>query len=137
MIDDRATPAQREALKTVLHGQETEEAATHWWVFCEMSDTIHETLYKPIELEVDIEARTARATIPGVLDASGTPIRPPHSDDEHRVQIRIPNGIEFELAEIGSASSKTGPEAAIEFELSKSYGHFNELRHSGTGVVRT
>ena len=49
------------------------------------------------------------------------------------VRIDIPNGIEFELAEIGSASTKaTG---SIELDLDDSYGQFNLLRHSGTGVV--
>jgi hypothetical protein len=50
------------------------------------------------------------------------------------VRIAIPNGIEFEIAEIGSASTKaTGP---IALDLNDSYGQFNLLRHSGTGVVR-
>jgi hypothetical protein len=49
------------------------------------------------------------------------------------VRIDIPNGIEFELAEIGMASSKSsGP---IALDLKDSYGQFNIIRHSGTGVV--
>ena len=135
VIDERADEKQRKALETILHGKETEEAATHWWVFCAMSDTIHDTLFKPIDFEVDIEGRTARAVIPGVLESTGSPIRPPHSDGEHRVRIDIPNGIEFELAEMGSATTKTGSESAVELDLKDSYGQFNLLRHSGTGVV--
>jgi hypothetical protein len=51
------------------------------------------------------------------------------------VRIDIPNGIEFEIAEIGSASTKaTGP---IDLDLNDSYGQFNIIRHSGTGVVHT
>ncbi len=134
IIDERADAAQRQALTKVLHGEETDEAATHWWVFRAMSSTLHETLFMPIEFEVDIEARTARVAIPGVLESTGRPIRAPHGGDEHRVRIDIPTGIEFELAEIGSASTKaTG---AIELDLRDSYGQFNVLRHSGSGVVR-
>ena len=135
VIDARADEAQRAALKTVLHGGETDEAATHWWVFHAMSDTIHETLYKPIDLTLDIDARTAKLSIPGVLDASGTPIRPPHSDGEHRARIDIPGGIEFEFAEIGSASCKTAEGAAIVLDLNESYGQWNVLRHGPSGVV--
>lgn len=135
IIDERADARQRDALETVLHGKETDEAATHWWVFRAMSDTVHETLFKPIEFEVDIDARTARAVIPGVLDSTGCPIRPPHSDGEHRVRIDIPNGIEFEFAEIGSATTRTGQEAAVRLDLKNSYGQFNRLRHSNSGVV--
>jgi hypothetical protein len=71
--------------------------------------------------------------IPGILEATGRPIVSPATGDEHRVRIDIPNGIEFELAEIGSATTRaTGP---ITLDLTDTYGQFNVLRHSGTGVV--
>ena len=134
VIDERADDAQREALRGVLHGEETNEAATHWWVFRAMCETVHPTLYKPIEYEVDFDARTARVSIPGVLESNGRPIRSPHGGGEHRVRIDIPGGIEFEQAEIGSASTKTmGP---IALDLHDSYGQWNIVRHSPTGVVR-
>ncbi len=134
IIDERAGERQREALKTVVHGGETAEAATHWWVFHAMSDTVHETLYRPIDFEVDIDARTARVSIPGVLESTGYPIRSPHGGEEHRVRIDIPNGIEFELAEIGQAT--TTAEGAIKLDLAGSYGQFSLLRHSPMGIVR-
>ena len=138
IIEEKAGEEQRIALETVLHGKETEEAATHWWVFHAMSDTIHPTLYKPIEFEVDIAEVTAKVSIPGVVESVGGPIRPDHTQDSvHRVQIVIPGGIEFEVAEMGSASSKTGSDSAVELDLTDSYGQWNILKHSGTGVVRT
>ena len=136
IIEDTASDEQRAALETILHGHETEEAATHWWVYNAMSDTIHPTLSKPINLEMDMDARTAKLSIPGVIESTGSPIRPDHtSDAEHRVRIDIPDGIEFTFAEIGSASSQTGPEAAVTLELKDSYGQWSALRHSGTGIV--
>jgi hypothetical protein len=133
IIDERADPAQRHALATILHGGETRDAATHWWVFHAMSRTVHEPIFKPIEFEVDIDRRRARVLIPGVLESSGRPIRSPATGDEHRVRIDIPNGIEFELAEIGSATTRAS--GAIALDLNDTYGQFNILRHSGTGVV--
>jgi hypothetical protein len=59
----------------------------------------------------------------------------PATGDQHRVRIDIPNGIEFEIAEIGSASTKAS--GRIELELNDTYGQFNVVRHSGTGVIRT
>jgi len=136
VIDENANGEQRTALETILHGGETEDAATHWWVFRAMSDTIHPTLYKPIDFEVDMETVSARAYIPGVLESTGSPIRPDHTKDSvHRAQIVIPRGIEFEVAEMGSASTKTGSESAIALNLKDSYGQWNELRHSGAGIV--
>ena len=135
IIDERADGRQRDALIKILHGEETEEGATHWWVYRTMSDTVHEPLFKTIQYEVDIEARTARVGIPGVLESVGRPIKSPATGQEHRVRIDIPKGIEFEFAEIGSATS-TGT-AAIRLDLKDTYGQFNRLRHSGTGVVHS
>lgn len=133
IIDERADDAQRAALETVLHGGETDEGKTHWWVYKAMCETVHPTLVKPIDLELEIEARTARVSIPGVLESSGRPIMPPHGGGPHRVQIAMPDGIEFELAEIGSAS--TSASGAIGLELEDSYGQWSVLRHSGSGVM--
>jgi hypothetical protein len=133
IIDERADTAQRQALATILHGGETRDAATHWWVFHAMSSSVHEPVFKPIEFEVDIGQRRARVVIPGVLESSGRPIRSPATGDEHRVRIDIPNGIEFEIAEIGSATTKAS--GAITLELNDTYGQFSVLRHSGAGVI--
>lgn len=132
IIDERATAAQAEALHKVLLGEDTDEGATHWWVFRMMSRTIHPLLRKPIHYEVDLEARTARVSIPGVLESVGRPIKGA-TGQEHRVRIEIPDGIEFERAEIGSATT-TG-QGAISLDLKDTYGQFNRLRHSGRGVV--
>ena len=133
VIDERADARQREALVKILHGEETEEGATHWWVYRAMSDTIHEPLFKPIDYEVDIEARSARVMIPDVLESIGSPIKSPATGQEHRVRIDIPDGSEFEFAEVGSAT--TTSTAAIKLDLKETYGQFNVLRHSGRGVV--
>jgi len=133
IVDERADPRQRQALTRIVHGEETEEGATHWWVYRSMSDTVHETLVKPIAFDVDVDARTARVTIPGVLESIGRPIVSPATGSQHRVRINIPNGIEFEDAEIGSAT--TSATAAIRLDLADTYGQFNRLRHSGKGVV--
>jgi len=135
VIDEHADARQREALTRILHGEETEEGATHWWVYRSMSDTVHQPLFRPIHFDVNIEARSARVAIPGVLESSARPIRSPATGQEHRVRIDIPNGIEFELAEIGSAT--TTATAAIRLDLKDTYGQFNRLRHSGKGVTHS
>jgi hypothetical protein len=133
IIDAHANAAQREALIKLLHGEETDEAATHWWVFHAMSETVHPALFKPIRFEADIEARTASVSIPSILTSTGRPIKSPVTGQDHRVRIDIPSGIEFKQAEIGSASAQV--KGAISFELIDSYGQFNRLRHSGGGIV--
>jgi hypothetical protein len=133
IVDERADARQREALVKILHGEETEEGATHWWVYRTMSETVHPTLVLPIEFEVDLEARRARVAIPGVLESVGSPIKSPATGQEHRVRIEIPNGIEFERAEVAIATTRAI--GAIPLDLADTYGQFNLLRHSGRGVV--
>ena len=73
IIDERADDQQRQALTTVLHGGETEEAKTHWWVFHAMSSTVHEPIFTPFEFTVEIERRTARVSIPECLSRLAGP----------------------------------------------------------------
>ena len=100
-----------------------------------MSSTVHAPLFKPIEIDVNIERRRARIVIPGLLESTARPIRSPATGAEHRVRINLPNGIEFEIAEIGSGTTKTM--ASVPLDLKDTYCHFTLLRQSGKGVVRS
>lgn len=133
IIDERADGPQRKALAAILHGEETMEGATHWWVFRAMSSVVHETLFRRIDFHVDVEGRTAKAAIPGALAAEGQPIRSPVDGKEHRIRIDLPNGIEFELAEIGRGSTKAA--AALSLTFDDTYGQFSRFRLSGKGIV--
>jgi hypothetical protein len=100
-----------------------------------MSSTVHPPLLKRIEFDVNIEYRKAHIVIPEVLESTARPIRSPLTGAEHRVRISLPNGIEFDLAEIGSGTTKTM--ASIALDLEDTYFHFTVLRQSGKGVVRS
>ena len=134
IIDERTDPAQREALRAILHGESTEPGATHFYVFNSTMSEVLETLYAPIEAEIDVDARTARVRIPGVVESSGSPIVDPNSGAEFQAQIHLPNGFEYTSAEMATGASKV--EAGIELELSGSYGQFNELHMNQDGVIR-
>ena len=116
-----------------MYGEETNKGATHWWVYRTMSSVVHPPLFKRIEFDANVERRQARIVIPGVLESTARPIRSPATGGEHRVRISLPNGIEFDLAEIASGTTKTM--ASIALDLKDSYFHFNNLRQSGSGVV--
>ena len=133
IIDEAASKEQRRALETVLTGGETDDEATHWWVFRAMCPTLHDTIYAPIEMDAEMEARRAKVRIGDVLTSEGRPIRPPHSDGEHRVRIDMPNGIEFSIAEVGSASTRSS--TAIKLDLKDSYGQWHFMKHGPSGVA--
>ncbi len=133
VIDERADAKQREALEKILTGEETKEMATVWWVYAKMSPNRLETLFKPIEFEVDVDERRARLVVPGVVETVGEPIRNPVSGETHRARIDLPHGFEYRLAEIGSGTTKATN--GIELDLKDSYGQFANLHMNNAGVV--
>jgi hypothetical protein len=134
IIDTRADAEQRVALGKILHGEETDEGANHWWVFRAMCRTVHPPIFAPIEFEVDVTGRRARLRVPDLLESEGRPIVSPATGREHRIRIDLPCGIEFDVAEIGSG--KTRALSAVPISVDDTYGQFNYLRHSSHGPVR-
>ncbi len=134
IVPENASPAQRDALEKIMSGAETEPMTTMWSVFDAMTTTRLETLVKAIEFEVDVNERRSRLVVPGVIDGIGEPIRNPVTGNIHRARIDLPHGFEYELAEMGSGTTKTT--GGIELDLVKSYGQFAELHLSHAGVVR-
>ena len=135
IVDERASPAQREALLKIMTGQDTDPFATVFAVFATTMEKVNEPVFAPVNFEVDVDGRRGRLSVPGYVEVTGEPIRNPVTGAEHRAQIRLPNGFEYEVAEIGSASSHTtgGP---MEVEIESKYAQFANLHLSSHGVVR-
>ena len=100
-----------------------------------MSSIVHLPLFKHIEFDLNIDGRKAHIVIPDVLESTARPIRNPRTGAEHRIRINLPNGIEYDLAEIGSGTTKTM--SSIALDLKDTYFHFSVFRQSGKGVVRS
>lgn len=135
LVDQNADEAQRTALLTIMSGGDTAEAATMFWVYSAMCETVFEPVFAEFEFDVDVEARKGRTVVPGILETIGRPIRNPVTGNEHRVRIDLPHGFEYEIAEIGSASTKTS--GNVELNLTDSYGQFNHLHLNNHGPVRS
>jgi len=134
IVDESASEDQRQAMVRLMHGEDSEEMATMWWVYAAMSPNKLEPVYAPIDLSVDVEERVGHLRIPGLVDMSAEPIRNPVTGAVHRARIDLPHGFEYQIAEIGSASAKvTGP---IPMTMESSYGQFAELHLNQSGVVR-
>lgn len=99
IVDERADEAQRQALLTILGGEETDPGATVWNIFASTMEEVFEPVFKPIEIEVDVEARVGRVFVEGLAESSGEPIRNPVTGEPHRARIDLPNGFEYSLAE--------------------------------------
>ncbi len=134
IIDERADAAQREALRKILHGESTAPGATHFFVYNSTMSEVLETLYAPIELSIDVLGRKAQLNIPGIVESTGNPITDPNSGEVFRARIDLPNGFEYSVAEMATAS--TVSHGAIELNLKDSYGQFNAMSLNQDGVIR-
>ena len=134
IIDTRADDRQREAIYKIMTGEETEPGATMFQIYTSMCTTIHETLYRRIDLEIDIEERTGRIIVEGEVETYGEPIRNPVTGTPTRLRIEKDQGFEFLSAEMGSGRTRTM--GAIQLEFENSYGQFNYLHLSPTGIVQ-
>lgn len=134
VVDERATPAQREAILRIASGADTEPGATLYQVFSTTLDKVYDPIFAPIEFDVDVDARRARLKVPGITEGRGEPIINPVTGQEHRARINLPNGFEYETTECGRGWNKAsgGP---VTMELSDSYGQFSHLHLSNRGVV--
>lgn len=133
-VDERADEAQRTALLTIMTGGDTDPMATMFAVFASTVETMHEPMFVPIEADIDVEGRSARIRIGDMVEVAGEPIRSPVDGKEVRALIYLPDGFEYEYADIGSASTRaTGP---VPLELTASYGQFAHIHLDSHGVVR-
>jgi hypothetical protein len=133
VIDEKASPAQRNALLTILSGQETEPGATIFNVFATVIDKMHEPAFAPIAFELDMDKRLGHVTVEGVIDTRVEPIRNPITGDEHRARVSLPNGFEYHMAEYASGNTKAkGP---VKLDWTSSHAHVALLNLSTHGAA--
>lgn len=133
IVDERADEDQRKALVTILHGEQTQPGATFFQVYRSTMSQVLEPLFRPIEFEADIDARTARLCVPGMIESSSEPVRNPVTGEPHRARMDLPQGFEYRLAEVASGTSTaTG---AMQLDIRDSHAHLAILHMTQNGVV--
>ena len=75
IVDERASPAQREAILRIMSGQDTEPGATFFQVYGSMLEKVHDLIFAKIGLEIDVNARKARFIVPNERAVSRSSIR--------------------------------------------------------------
>jgi hypothetical protein len=72
--------------------------------------------------------------IKDIMTLDGQPIRNPVTGAEHRARIDLPHGFEYEIAEIGSGTSRSHGNVAI--ETKDTYAQFANLHLNNHGPIR-
>ena len=134
VVDVRATAEQRNALLRIMTGQDTEPGATVFQVFATTLEKLHDPIFAPIAFAVDVDARRARLSIPGVTEGHGEPVLNPVTGMETRARINLPEGFEYTFAEVGRGWNNVSHPFTM--NLSNTYGQFAYIHLTQSGVVR-
>lgn len=134
IIDERANPEQREALRKIAHGESTKPGATVFYIYNSTMSKVHDPIYAPIEMNIDVDNRRGHTKISDLVESKGYPLVNPFTGEEDRKVIHLPNGFEYTHAEMGTGHSIVS--TAIDLNLSNSYGQFNIIHMNQDGVVR-
>lgn len=127
ILDERASPEQRDALGAILSGENSAEG-TLFHIFSLIVTRMHDPIVAPFTFVFDRDGRTARIIVPGVIETEVEPIRNPVTGQPHRIEVVMPEGFEHRMAEV--ASAKISSMGAIAF---KTEGTHSSLAH----VVQT
>ena len=134
IVDERATPEQREALSRIITGKETEPGATFFNIFVSMCDKVHEPMFKPIAFAADMKSCDGHVTVPDVLEMKTEAIRNPVTGKVHHARISLRQGFEFIESEFASGTIKS--RAPIALDTSSKHAHLAVLHLTGQGVIR-
>ena len=134
VIDENANDEQRAALVTIISGEACEPLSNLFSVFASMCSEFCETLFLPIDLEADLDARTAAVEIPGILKSRGYPKINEFNGEPFHVALARPSGsFEFTYAELGLGSTTVSGEMDMAFE--DTWAHFCIHHFNQGGLV--
>lgn len=129
IIDERATPGQREALVRALAEGEGDTLMDIVRAVC---PTVEEVLYAPFEWEFDLESRTGRLKAGDVLETEVETLRgfgdPP---PPYRIVVTIPGGFEYT-----GAGNSAETAVATKLRASGAIAYEHENCHSSMAHVR-
>ena len=132
ILDHTTTPEQREAVFKILSG-EGHPPGTIFQIFSVIVAQLHEPQFLPITFEWDLERRSARLEVPGVVRASTVPLRNPVTDKEHRIVTVLPEGWTFYECEGAAGTAKgIGP---IKFDFANRHSSLAPFAFSDQGMA--
>jgi hypothetical protein len=132
IIDERAGPEQRDALLQILSGKHSAEGTLFHILSLIVTDVL-DPIFAPIEVRFDMEHRTARLSVPHLLETESKPIRNPVTGAEHRIQVVMPEGFEHRQAEI--ASARIDSTGGIGFIVAEGHSSLARVVQTPAGVA--
>ena len=135
IIDERANEAQRIALERIISGEACRPLSNHFSVFGSLCTEFLKTLFLPINLEVNLQLRTANVDIPGVVKSVGRPIINKFNGEPFHIALaRSAGSFEFLYGEIGRGTTSVSGDMEMAFE--NSWALFCVHHYDQDGLIR-
>ncbi len=130
-LDDKTSKAQQDAVLQILSGK----AGNAWFeVVMSLVKTVLEPKVVPIQLDIDVKNVKAKVSIANVLETVTEPIKNIATGDAHRIQVRIPNGMEYKSAETGTAVVNKGT-GQIKYNWPNGHSSLAFVEHTQDGLI--
>jgi hypothetical protein len=121
IVDERATPQQREALLSIMSGQ---QGGTLFEILAAICPDVRAPRFAPIQIDMP-DRRHAIVRIPGLVETHLEPIKNPVTGEEHTIHVLMPEGFEYHEADI---LNSTGFRVTAGDKLTFNYdGHHGSL----------
>lgn len=125
IIDDSASTEQRTAMAAIYSA---DHGGGLFQIFEAVCPNRNDPITAPITLEINREGRRGRLQIPGMAECTIEPIKTRVTGEEHRAQIALPGGWEFQLAEMGNnVASRIQLDAPLNYAHENSYAQLNPI----------
>ncbi|MBM3492594.1 MAG: DUF1326 domain-containing protein [Alphaproteobacteria bacterium] len=132
IVDERASPAQREALFAILSGKHSAEG-TLFHIASLIVTKMHEPLFAPFQWQLDLAGRRARLNVLGILETDVEPIKNPVTGADHRIQVHMPEGFEHRRGEV--ASARIASMGAIKLQVEQGHSTLATVTQTPAGVA--
>ena len=111
-VDEGTSPEQVTGVATILTGQ---AGGMPWDLLATTLSSVEGPVLKPIEMNVD--GRNSSFRIPGVLEASLTPLKNPVTGDDNEVHIVFPKGgLIWDVGDTATTKTMRIDHGAVKFE---------------------
>ena len=135
VVDERADDAQRKALVRIISGGGCTPYSNAFSVFAQMCSDIRPPRFLPIHLEADLEARSAKVEIPGLMTSVAKPIINEFDGEPFHIALaRRKGSFEFTYSEIGTGSTRVTGDFDMAYE--DSWAQFCIHHFNQDGIVR-
>lgn len=102
-------------------------------IFSVIVEHHHSPLFLPIEMELDLEKRRGRISVPSVVRSSAEPIRNPVTDEEHRMLTILPDAwMYYEHENIAGDAKGLGD---IKFDYTSRHASLARFAYNNNGLA--